>query len=447
MTIDGATGEFSLDFDVLDLCDSSLIKHCTLQEAIGHFRTVWGRVPGAVAVPIVGSGGTAIAVPGVPYVPFTYGGSLLSLPTLLSMIHEETGLERMFLVMKPDFGGDVSGIPWLEIEDIVGDSSRRLCFGNPQVHGLLGQIVVNSLEALDPQQRGWILGLVVDAVNLWPMSASEGKIKPTCFCPHCRQFLRSRGVDTRKFETFPSPWNLALKDRGSGLGCISDLEWDTDDAEVVRLARNKGFSPRNETATDGAPDLLVHARDLRTYMRARHEQTVAGLAHLYEAMHRVLPNGMRAVIIESESYGWTSGLFRDRLDTEGVVDEVWTNPGHHLYVPAQPRVRYFMWRRARYFIDAFFDAYESVGDRAVTVGTGVGERNLLALLSLRWAQMMAASFGGHAALTHLPPNAQMRGIIGPSIGDEYIRRVINSVNRAESIASLREEAGEEARRY
>jgi hypothetical protein len=202
--------------NVLDLCDAALIANISLGEAVSAFTRSWGRAPNAIALPLVTGDGVPFEIQGIPYSPFHYQGNELSLSSFLSAAESETGITDFYYVLDPDLAGEIGSIPWLLIEDIVGDTARHLCFGNPQVQGLLGTLVSKAIEALLPGQRQMIRGLTVDAVNLWPMGATNGRIEPTCFCSHCREYLRRHGVDMRRFEGYPSPWNLLLKRQGIG---------------------------------------------------------------------------------------------------------------------------------------------------------------------------------------------------------------------------------------
>jgi hypothetical protein len=161
-----------------------------------------------------------------------------------------------------------------------------------------------------------------------------------------------------------------------GVSQISDISPSTTPADVVGMSRLQKYDEAFGDRSDAA--LLEQARTLLRYIEIRHQQVV-------ETAHRVFSDAFnelegvgpkRAIIMEGAKYDWTAGLQLARLDTtdrkEGGFDELWFHPTSPELLPANVRYRPYMWRRSRYFLDAFFEFAFSVSDKTMRATTGVG---------------------------------------------------------------------------
>lgn len=423
---------------VVDLCSPDLISLLTMEEAADAFRSNWGRQPSSIAIPVAGHGGASFEVHGVPYSPLQYRHAQRELGEFAALARAEMPAESVYLVLKPDMRA-LTDLPWLVIEDITGDMSAQLCIGNGRVQDLWARTIrqaVLSLAGAGVEPAG----LAIDVVDLWPMGADDNRIEATCFCADCRAFLQKEGVEVHLFEDFPSPLNIALRDTGTGIGFMDDLTSDTSPERIIGMSRVRRFwdAEKLGVSVDANPRGAVGA--LLAYMRARHKQTVTALNGLFHAFTDACPSGSRIVLVESGAYGWTSGLFLDGLDSREVCDELWTDPGRRPQQPQDVRVRYYMWRRARYIIDAFFDAYSSLVDPRAMVGTRFGERNPHGIVKLRWAQTSVAASGRQVA-DGLSEEVPMPALVGPPLNADVGRKLVDSQRRGETpIGELREGA-------
>jgi len=270
------------------------------------------------------------------------------------------------------------------------------------------------------------------------MGARGDNIYLTCFCRECQDYLKAARVDLSEFERFPNPWNLALRDSGSGIGFISQITSFTDPDQIVELSRLHGFCDRLTPPSEG----FKHwASQLRDYMRARHDQTESSMKRVFDSFRDALPGGNRILITESDDYDWTAGLFFDLVDERGLLDEIWVDPADTGRTPKDVGYRHYMWRRSRYYIDAFFDMYSAASDAVALMTTGIGERDIQPLLELRLEQALMAKMEGRLLVDLLPDDIHCKGIVGPAL-DPRLRNPLTQLRALPTIGKLRKAAGE-----
>ncbi|MHB1640516.1 MAG: hypothetical protein ACYCUD_11890 [Candidatus Dormibacteria bacterium] len=267
---------------------------------------------------------------------------------------------------------------------------------------------------------GNVRGYVVDAIDLWPMGAKEGRLQLTCFCDSCVQFLASSGLDNMvaDFLSHPNAWNLLLaeNDTHTGISYVDDVESSTTAADLLALSRGRGFVDAFGELKPGVAQ--KYATRLLQYMRARHDETVAALIRIKENVAAYGPagaSGMGLILLtEGAKYSWTGGMFLDRIDSwqalhkEPPFAEVWTDPTPIEATLRHVPTRSYMWSRGRYHIDAFFDFASGIGDPLRRATTGIGRYSpevARAVLQSRLNTSLAGEMSGLASLVALPGSA------------------------------------------
>ena len=326
----------------------------------------------------------------------------------------------------------------LHIIDIVGDGSPQACFSKDGTRKLLKYLIGRAIEIGEQACEGKkskVIGIALDLTNILPMGATDERIELTCFCSDCRKQLALFCTEGQqligKFETFPNPWNMALKDSGTGIGQINDIEWDTGPEKIVGLSKLKGFMAfENDNPLEQAGSLIA-------YLQARHKQVVASTKDIFTGSEKG-KQWKRILITEGSSYDWTSGLFLQELDDPVICDELWFDPTSRNFEIKNICYRSFMWRRGTYFLNSFFGFLSKAQDGYMRTYTGLGKRSegaLVQLLKLRMRQAIGASITQKIDLLLLPEYASNTneygkktgriGFVSPGIDESICESLVN----------------------
>nr|VFJ59622.1 MAG: hypothetical protein BECKDK2373B_GA0170837_108417 [Candidatus Kentron sp. DK] len=322
----------------------------------------------------------------------------------------------------------------LHIVDISGDSSAQACFSKKRTKKLLTHLAKKAVEIATEEcarARGThgadakTAGVAIDLTDILPMGATNERIELTCFCNECRQQLAGYAPRGRRlfgyFETFPNPWNMTLKDAGSGIGQINELDWNISPERIIGLSKMKGF----ESFEDREQDPHEQATALIEYLHARHTQVTETVKDIFAGME--LNGEKRILITEGSHYDWTSGTFLEKLDDKGVCDELWFDPTANEFDIRKVQYRSFLWKRSTYFLNAFFQFLNQSQDHYARTYTGLARHTVgevEQLLKLRMRQVLSAAVTEKLDLFLLPDldeegEAGRIGFISPCI-DESI---------------------------
>jgi hypothetical protein len=454
---------------ILDIPHPAILRYTSVSKLVKDFEDAWGQPPKGVVLPVVAPDGLL----------FDIKGSGLKMSTYQYIFDNSTkdifdvALEfaqsgqDIYLLLEPSL--QFVRTSALHIMNIVGDSSSQVCIGNRPAQELMGMILGTAMDmlkdkmsALEQTGRKWKLaGIVIDAVDLLPMgTGTNGRLELCCFCESCRKFFNDEQPELLKhFDTFPNPWNLVLKDSGSGVSYIQNLPESISDSEIVGLSRKKAFDLIFEKELKSKDDALLssYARHLKSYMQIRHHQITESIAVIFqEALNGFATdparNPKRIIITEGDYYSWTAGMQLEHLDktpeTGEIVpcDEVWFNSqSPEIYTENIP-FRSYMWSRSRYFIDALFQSYASCGDPVLRSITGLGRlsKDEAKDLLRRRLQTAMGTGGekGKVALAALPElgtsdNKKTRsnrlGFIGAALTQDIGTELINKLQIAEGL--------------
>nr|VFJ91359.1 MAG: hypothetical protein BECKLFY1418A_GA0070994_101530 [Candidatus Kentron sp. LFY] len=341
----------------------------------------------------------------------------------------------------------------LHIIDISGDSSAQACFSKKRTKQLLTYLAKKAVEIATEacaRARGEhgadakTAGVAIDLTNILPMGASNERIELTCFCSECREWLSGHAPRGKRlvnyFETFPNPWNMALKDAGSGIRQIDELEWDISPERIIGLSKMKGF----ESFENLEQDSREQATALREYLHVRHGQVTQTVKDLFAGMD--LNGKKRILITEGSHYDWTSGTFLMRLDDTSICDELWFNPTANEFDIKEVQYRSFLWKRSAYYLNAFFQMLSQSQDRYARTYTGLAKRTVgevKNLLELRMRQVLSSGITEKLDLFMLPDiiegnGAGRIGFVAPCI-DENI--CVSLVRKAKIPEGANEDQG------
>ena len=421
----------SMPAGVIDVPDGLLMQGATFRDLKKSFERTWGFEATAVCLPI--------ATPrrlyfdssiGYERRSISYGDAndQYALPGLVT-VAAQAGLDVYLSVFGTlPYTGFAAG----DIVDIAGDTSAQACPWNPDMRGMLGDVISEAVvQCHDSLGRhgleSRLVGLAIDAVDLWPMSAEADRMELTCFCEYCRDYLRVQGVDSLVFERFPNPWNLCLRDTGTGVGYISDFRADTKPEQLLEVVRRRGYLDKYKAASSRNDQQLEDDADaVLRYARARHSQVVAILSDLFtRARDSVKTDLRRVVITEGDSYDWTGGTFVRGLDDASICDELWYDVTNDNIRPQVVGFRPYMWTRSRYGVDAFFDFVEQIRDPRFLGITQLARRSpadLTGMLRERARVVLSGSIRVKGITRLLEKDRTYLGLVDTALTLEWVDR-------------------------
>ncbi|MBI5571524.1 MAG: hypothetical protein HY914_16385 [Desulfomonile tiedjei] len=426
---------------VIEIPDIAFLRAGGVSDFIKEFEGTYQAKPVAVAVPIVNGDGVAFGDSTLPTGKYlTHRGTPLD---FASMVKECTskGLD-VYLTLDPTL--EFVRTSALHIVDIVGDSSSHVCFYKRKTRHFLKELVRRALSiATEATGRGGqrVRGLGVDIVNLWPMGASnEGKLELNCFCRECMEALDRVALRDypsgicREFGRFPNPWNLMLQDEGTGLKPLRTVGHRDSPIEVVEKSRQVGFAKIYDEH-DPDRNLVTEATVLLRYLEIRHQMVVEVLHDLFvTARQHGGDNISRVIYTENDPYDFSAGVFVEKLDDPTVCDELWLDPSEFNFAPKTVKMRSYMVRRNRYFIDHFISVLYSVQDinRRTTTGlANFSDEDARELVRRRGQQVCAALVKDRIDVETLPDledeGGSRLGLVAPIVSERIVKSLVDKV--------------------
>lgn len=458
---------------VLDVPSIGLLVFERAEEMVAKFEVTWGLRPKAVVLPVLSSDGVNFDNPCcLPLCRWVESGNSLGLeetegPNLrvdfasIVFAFLQLGCD-IYLSVEPTMSF-INDNPSL-IVDSVGDSSRQACLAKNHNHDTLSEILAEGIilvnqaikaqEASSSRESGRFRGIVFDMVNVWPMSATDGRIELSCFCEECIPQLERSMRDSYDpsdvlghFRDFPSPANVLLADSGTGIKYEDRVMSTMNSNKVVALCKMKGFQEAWKGKSD--KELADAAGYLLCYLRARHRQTVEAVHAIFEATRTILRQEdlgdvgaeMELILLlEGEAYNWTSGLFLDWIDKwssdfdRPPCDEAWFNATSVTPPVTQIRTRAYMWRRSRYVIDTLFDAISSMSSQSIRVTTGwvrFADEEVRMIIRDRLNAALAGRSEGLTSIKSLGAEDSRVGFVGVAFDEHTVSTLIGAIPIAE----------------
>ncbi|MDU9007162.1 hypothetical protein [Sedimentitalea todarodis] len=456
----GEAAEKNTENGVIDIPHTCILQTYSARELVDKFEATWGRKPSAVALPVSNADGLLFDVDGLSKYSAAGSGFKDGIGDFGGLV-KAFATEGLNIYLTLDVTLPFQESPPLQIVDIVGDSSRHLCFGNPTTVEILGAILgtgidlaFEALQDMTPPTNSKLLGVVLDLVNLWPMGGSDNRLELTCFCPSCQEYFELHEKGKRlidKFKTFPNPWSLALRATESGISFVDEIGINHGAKEIVGFSRLKGFDAAFGS-NNGDSELIRKADDLLKYMSVRHDQVMSSVDSVFSEAMRGLSTDKnpyiseaarmmrRVILVEGTSYSWSGGIFIEKLDQlkPAEFDEIWADKGPQTPIlKCVPNYAY-MSRRSRYYLDAFFEVIANAADSNAMATTGMGRMvrdQLQELLVQRLQQSLACLTAGKAALGTLGVASDdekqgRQGYVGIALDKTAGIDLINGVNIA-----------------
>ncbi len=428
---------------VLDIPHMAMLRDQTPEELKESFERTWGCSLAGVVLPVIAPDGLLFKTDDVDIPMSSYAKDNGKIVDISNAIAKFSSLGiNIYLMLDPTV--HICRTDTLHIVDIVGDGSASICIGNTASQELLGYILGTAIieaHKATSETTGKLVGVVMDTVDLWPMGASDDRIEMTCFCPSCVSYFEGK-VDLSHFRTFPNPWNLLLKDAGSGIEQTGEIRPNSTPANIVGFSRQKGFSDIYGTVENA--DLIEMASLLHQYVRCRHNQTVTSISNIFKEAFpedEFFRNVKRILLTEGAYYSWTAGLVLESLDENtSSFDEVWFDPrSADIFLKEMP-FRSYMWRRSRYYIDSFLTFAGNVGDKVARTTTGIARLSNAEAkdkLKTRLNQALHTALTEKSALASLPAlrqasekGSQRIGFVGVALDEDVGTKFINGLKIA-----------------
>jgi hypothetical protein len=196
-------------------------------------------------------------------------------------------------------------------------------------------------------------GIVFDLTDIYPQSGSNMLVglQNTCFCSYCLEALEAEGFreGPEMFVGPGNPFRLLLRIDEDGTSHIPvDLRWPV--AHLVKMSQARGFVDANEVIDQDAELLL-------SYIRARSRVVAQSVRRLGQRARE--QEKATAVILGDKALDLTTMADIETLHRYEAVGEFWSPEVDREYALAhQVQVCAYLWSRATYAINAFFETFE-----------------------------------------------------------------------------------------
>jgi len=431
---------------VIDIPTMAVFKYHTVGELVEAFTSKWGVEPRLFTLPVTESDGLLFRVEGLADAPVS--DRFPEAPDLsdFSGVVRHIAAAGYDLVLTLDPELSFLSVDNLNIRDIVNKSASQLCIGNQLTRQVAAAILGTGVDlalAATEGKSGSLMGVALDATDLWPGGGENGRVRMTCFCTACTSYFESVAPGlVAKYKTFPNPWSLLLKPSNRGMAFVSNIGPKANAEEVLGASKQQGYDVSFGSMDQAAK--LDQAALLLRYMRARHDQTVASLKDVFDqALDGLTEELLTVVIVEGDQYGWTSGVWLEELDAaprspNNPFGEIWFDPTSEVPHLTKARYRTFMWGRSRYTITAFFQFCAKVGDSTARSITGISrysQEELRQMILERSGRLLANAGGGQALLGLLPAPDDFQevntvgrvGLVGVGLDNLFMERFVGQL--------------------
>lgn len=299
-----------------------------------------------------------------------------------------------------------------------------ICLTNPASQKLLRACIDEAIDALKAKGIP-TAGIVVDIVDINGMSASDNRIKLTCFCKYCTEALSRMGrFDYTVFKKFPNPINLFLRETPTG---VSNFNVDLRQAkpeDVIELAKDyRIYDP----AMIPESEADKWARVGLDYLEARSKVNAASLEQIGA---KCRSEGVKyAVITGFSHFDFTAGTDMWHL-TSRAVDQIWADTGDTTQeeIPAGVALYHYLSGRARYRIDAFFEIVSDVNRfRRIASGGTDAEGPVMDIVKRRGVTALTSNQLSRANVAALEFQETFEGYVGMPLSDVHVRRIVDKL--------------------
>lgn len=263
-------------------------------------------------------------------------------------------------------------------------------------------------------------GVVFDLTDIYPQSGSNmvTGLQNTCFCPYCLDALAAEGYHegAELFVGSQNPFRLLLRVDEDGTSHIPvDLDWPA--SHLLKMSLARGFVKEdNEQAQQDA-------KLLSSYIQARSRVVAQSVKRLAQQARK--QEKMTAVILGDKDLDLTTMTDMKTLHRYEAVGEFWTPEVNRKYVlEQQVQACVYLWGRATYSINAFFETFE----QANTILAIQGAENFLGRLLQRSKRLLGNTLApGNVFTARLA--AEFQGFVGIPLGENDHAELVNLLSK------------------
>ncbi len=408
---------------IINVLDIAVFESQTAEGLVRAFHKRTKTKPVGVVVPILtGRGVTFDNRLSFPVSAAKRGASNVDMPAAVQEI-ANAGIDDIYLGLQPAFFAFLP-MATLVLVDLVGHETSQGCVAKPDLQRVVGAITSEAIKKAKAAIRrsrnrdAKLAGLMVDVIDLTPLSATDKRIEPTCFCPTCMKHLESAGVRIANLRRVPGPLNLVLREENDGLAHF-DIPMSRGRAQaveaVLQISKLRGFAA--DAFPDASDDQLADlAGQIYDYVEARSASVKQGIGRLLEPAKRA---GLKRVVVaEGTEHAWTSGVSLVDLDDAAFCDEIWLNPSSQGTKPLNVPYRHYMARRATYYASNFYQFTSKLADEGEISTTSLG-RTPVAVIRWRVHQTLGQAKGfdtlNLATLLTLPKDDRAKGYVATAL--------------------------------
>lgn len=289
----------------------------------------------------------------------------------------------------------------------------NMCITNSLIQKMT-DVFVDELVAMG------VDGVVFDLTDIYPQSGSNMVvgIQNTCFCSYCRDALEAEGFHEGPeiFVGNDNPFRLLLRVDEDGTAHIPvDLEWPASHLLKVSLAR--GFIKEDNEKTQRDAELLL------SYIQARSRVVAQSVKRLGQRARE--QEKMTAVILGDKSLDLTTMTDMQTLQRYEAAGEFWTPEVDRKYVlQHQVPVCVYLWSRATYSVNAFFETFED----ANTILALRGAEEFLARLLARSKRLLGNTLAPANVFTAMLSD-EFQGFVGIPLGEQDHISLVNLLSK------------------
>lgn len=414
----------------MDIPDSLLLTVAEISELKGIFKKRLRREPDVVVLPALGFWGASFEseyfdqyIPQIvqlssnPNSKNIKNSSLIKhdLETLINITRQQLPNAEIYLSINMAF-------EFLQSEytctyDQYDRSSAQACIVNPSVNKILKNFIDELVTTFDTQ------GIVLDLVDINPQSGDEKSksVRIHCFCSHCSERLAPFGISKEDFQDVPNALNLALEPTDTGMTYLSiDPNWKKPEHLIAASKSKKIYDENLVKEFEKA-----WATKIIGYASARSQVTAQAIANL---LKDVPSSVKKAIILDGSRFEWTSGISPAFI--KDIVDQVWMQVETFTDKPPEGvELYHYMFNRARYTLDAFFNI---LSDRDQMASASVNEAFLIQIreqAQSRALKVMRANQLNLAGLNVAAENSLISGIVGvpfDPVENELLKKLIET---------------------
>lgn len=289
----------------------------------------------------------------------------------------------------------------------------NMCITNEVIQKMT-DIFVDELVGMD------IDGIVFDLTDIYPQAGSNMVVglQNTCFCPYCLDALAAEGFHegAELFVGPQNPFRLVLRVDEDGTAHIPvNPEWTP--TYLLKFSLARGFVKEDNEQTQRDANLLL------SYIQARSRVIAQSVKRL--TLRAREQEKVTAAILGDKHLDLTTMTDIKTLQRYEAVNEFWTPEVDRKYVlEQQTQVCVYLWSRATYSINAFFEVFEKANRLLALTGAD----QFLQLLLARSKRLLGNTLAPGNVFT-AEMASEFKGYVGIPLSENDHAELVNALSK------------------